>query len=186
VGGARTVRSNARVVAATNRDLKAMVESREFRADLYYRLNVFPVAVPALRHRRDDIPVLARHFAQVFADRIGRVIRPLSDATVDRLVSYDWPGNVRELQNVLERAVILAHDGTVDVPDECLAEGAPVGWEHSDALSDVSRAHILRVLDDTNWVIAGPSGAAARLRMKRSTLNFRMKKLGIVRPARAS
>jgi DNA-binding NtrC family response regulator len=183
VGGTRTVRSNARVVAATNRDLRAMVGRREFREDLYYRLSVFPIAVPPLRERKRDIGALATHFVGELAQRMKKHVRPLTQKQLDQLAAHSWPGNIRELQNVLERAVILAMDGQIVVP----ALEAPE-WDNdddlvSDALADVSKAHITRVLDDTNWVVAGPNGAAARLRMKRSTLNYRMKQLGIVRPS---
>jgi len=200
VGGVRTVRSNARVIAATNRDLRAMVADRTFREDLYYRLSVIPITVPPLRDRKQDIPALARHFITLVAARLGKPTIELSGSTIDRLLAYAWPGNIRELQNVIERAMILSSGGLLRVPefeptlrvsestrtpsdvpprfaaDAATSEGA------SQRLADVSKAHILRVLADTNWVIAGPNGAAARLEMKRSTLNFRMKKLGIVRP----
>ncbi len=193
LGGARTVRTNARVIAATNRDLKAMAAERTFREDLYYRLNVFPIVVPPLRARKSDIALLARHFIEELAGRMGKRAGALSARSVDHLLAYDWPGNIRELQNVLERAVIFSDGERVDVPplvaDE-EDEAASVRELPSDALvpeseglEAISKAHILRVLHETNWVIAGPRGAAARLQMKRTTLNFRMKKLGIVRQA---
>jgi transcriptional regulator with GAF, ATPase, and Fis domain len=189
LGSSRTVYTNARVVAATNRDLKAMMSARTFREDLYYRLGVFPVRVPPLRERVQDIPLLARHFVREVARRIGKQVHDLTPGALDRLMSYHFPGNIRELQNILERAVILSHDGAIEVPDLTQAV-SPISRGNvadlkprSEGLAEVSRAHILRVLSETNWVIAGPNGAAARLEMKRSTLAFRMKKLGIVRPS---
>jgi transcriptional regulator with GAF, ATPase, and Fis domain len=181
VGGMQTVRSNARVVAATNRDLAAMIDERSFREDLFYRLSVFPIGVPALRERREDIPLLVEHFVGYFAARMGRRAPGVPLAVLDRLVQHDWPGNIRELQNVIERAVILAADSIHDMPLEPLrgevTAALPAG------LAAVNRAHILKVLEATHWVIAGPNGAAARLGLPRSTLTFRMKKLGIRRPA---
>lgn len=199
VGSTRTVRSDTRVIAATNRDLHAMVTARAFREDLYYRLNVFPLCVPPLRERRTDLPLLAEHFMDEVARRLGRQLQRLSPEALERLANYDWPGNIRELQNVIERAVILAENGVVVLPQlsstPTLAAEAPTlqvtrGSSPppafgSEGLDAVSRAHILHVLNETNWVVAGPHGAAARLEMKRSTLNFRMRKLGIVRPRRS-
>jgi DNA-binding NtrC family response regulator len=202
VGSTRTVRSNARVIAATNRDLRAMAAERTFREDLYYRLSVFPMIVPPLRERRQDLPLLAQHFVREVSARLGKQVEPLSSAALSQLAQYHWPGNIRELQNVVERAVILAQNGVVSVselvagilpPDGARLEAhTPSSSDpprrsqafspRSDGLAEVSKAHILRVLNETNWVVAGPKGAAARLEMKRSTLNFRMKKLGIVRP----
>jgi transcriptional regulator with GAF, ATPase, and Fis domain len=202
LGGARTLHTNARVLAATNRDLRTMVAERAFREDLYYRLSVFPIVVPPLRERSEDIPLLARHFVRASAARLGRVVEPPSPSDLDRLRAYAWPGNIRELQNVLERAVILAEGGLIqlpvlaeprpqDVPPRSgeepargSPEASPGGAATSEALADASRAHILRILAETNWVVSGPAGAAARLDMKRTTLNFRMKKLGIVRRGR--
>jgi DNA-binding NtrC family response regulator len=181
VGGTRTIRSNARVIAATNRDLGAMVKTRAFREDLYYRLNVFPVTLPALRERRQDIPVLAEHFVRQVAARLKKDVREISATAMTNLTQYGWPGNIRELENVIERAVILAESSTLQVPplhstacpDDKIAQG--------DDLAAVNKAHILTVLEATRGIVAGPDGAAARLGMKRSTLNYRMKKLGILR-----
>ncbi|MEI9939560.1 MAG: sigma-54 dependent transcriptional regulator [Pseudomonadota bacterium] len=186
VGGTRTIRSNARVIAATNRDLGAMVKTREFREDLYYRLNVFPVTLPPLRDRRQDIPVLALHFMRQVAARLKKDIREISSAAMSHLTEYRWPGNIRELENVIERAVILAKGSTLEVPPLygtlCPEDKAVRG----DDLASVNKAHILAVLEATRGIVAGPDGAAARLGMKRSTLNYRMKKLGILRePAHA-
>jgi formate hydrogenlyase transcriptional activator len=180
LGGSHTVRSNARLVAATNRDLAGLVACRAFRADLYYRLNVFPIHLPPLRARRDDIPLLAQHFIRQLARRFGKDIRAICPASLKQMERYHWPGNIRELQNVLERAAIMSTGPIVQV-------GLPAAICHSarlpdaDALEQVDRAHILSILDRTNWVVAGPDGAAALLGMKRTTLNFRMKKLGIKR-----
>ena len=181
LGSTRTIRVDVRLVAATNRDLGKMVADSEFRNDLYYRLNVFPIVVPPLRERRDDIPRLVRHFTQRFARRMGRRIENISSATMDALTLYSWPGNVRELQNVIERAVILSRGTSLQVPlgdlqspsQETEATGATV------TLADAEREHILNVLRETGWVIGGPKGAATRLGMKRSTLQWKMKRLGI-------
>ena len=202
VGGERTMHTNARIVAATNRDLRAMVLSRKFREDLYYRLNVFPVCLPPLRNRETDVVVLAKHFVRVLSKRMGRPAPVLSPAVLERILAYDWPGNVRELHNMIERALIVTRGIELELPDfeplisvtvsNQLPDDSLGDWQRgqsaadADGLAAVSRAHILRVLRDTNWVIAGPNGAAARLQMKRSTLNFRMRKLGIVRPRRSS
>ena len=205
VGGSKTLRSNARVVAATNRDLGGMVCERSFREDLYYRLNVFPIHLPPLRERREDIPLLANTFMRRVAARMGKPVERISRESLARLTAHDWPGNVRELQNVLERAVILAQGPELDVaigerlsqresslpPPPSAASSAPTSSPASRASGsstlwrEVEKAHFLAVLERTNWVIAGPNGAAARLGMKRSTLNFRLKKLGITRAAAA-
>jgi formate hydrogenlyase transcriptional activator len=174
-----------RLVAATNRDLAQMVADGRFRNDLYYRLNVFPVVVPPLRERRDDIPMLARHFIQRFARRMGRRIESIPAAVLDALVRYPWPGNVREMQNVIERAVILSPGPALHIPPNDLKSGAapadgPAGAPVT--LADAEREHILGGLRETGWVVGGPKGAAARLGMKRSTLQKKMKKLGISRP----
>lgn len=186
LGGTKTIRVSVRLVAATHRDLAQMIAESRFRNDLYYRLNVFPITLPPLRERRDDIPRLVRHFTQSFARRMGRRIEAIPSSVMDALVRYHWPGNVRELQNVIERAVILSQGPTLQVaaadlhaPPEPIAE--PSGGA-SDTLSDAEREHILRVLNETNWVLGGAKGAAARLGMKRSTLHWKMKKLGISRP----
>jgi formate hydrogenlyase transcriptional activator len=189
LGSSRTLRSDARLVAATNRDLGAMVEKQGFRADLYYRLNVFPIFVPPLRERREDIPVLVRHFVQQFARRMNRAIESIPADSMNTLQRYDWPGNIRELQNLIERAVILSPGSVLRVPTEELkSRSSPVvesdASHPSQNLADAERAHILAVLNETNWVLAGANGAAARLGLNRSTLRFRMGKLGIERPGR--
>ena len=176
---------DVRLVAATNRDLARMVADGRFRSDLYYRLNVFPVVLPPLRERRDDIPRLVRHFTQRFARRMGRRIETIPAAVMDALVRYPWPGNVRELQNVIERAVILSPGPSLQVPLGDLQPAATQAPEPTAAavtLADAEREHILGVLRETGWVVGGPKGAAARLGMKRSTLQWKMKKLGISRP----
>jgi formate hydrogenlyase transcriptional activator len=171
---------DVRVVAATNRDLKAMVDTREFRADLYYRLNVFPIEVPALRDRAPDIPLLVRYFAQQFARQMRKDIATVPSETMEALCRYHWPGNVRELQNLVERAVILSSGPVLRVPVDELHATAPAPVEGT--LEGAERRHIVQALEASNWVIAGPQGAAARLGLKRSTLQFRMQKLGISRP----
>ena len=187
LGSSRTLRSNARLVAATNRDLEAMVRARSFREDLYYRLNVFPIRIPPLRERREDIPLLAHTFTRRFAAQMQKNIQGISATAMAALQAHDWPGNIRELQNSIERAVILCDGPELELPislraSQSIPAPAPASRSAS-ALRDVERAHILSVLDSTNWVVAGPEGAAVRLGLKRSTLNFRMKKLGIVRPS---
>jgi formate hydrogenlyase transcriptional activator len=186
LGSSRTLRTDARVIAATNGDLNAMVDCQKFRSDLFYRLNVFPIYVPPLRERTDDIPFLVRHFVQHFARLMKKQIDTISSDTMNAIVRYPWPGNIRELQNVLERAVILSPGQELRVPPADLKprlveNGAASGIL---TLKEMERRHILSVLDQTNWVFSGPNGAAARLGMKRPTLQFRMRKLGISRPLR--
>jgi formate hydrogenlyase transcriptional activator len=182
LGSSRPIRSNARLVAATNRNLAEMCDAREFREDLYYRLNVFPIQIPPLRERRDDIPRLVQHYVRVFAARARKEVRTVSRDVMSRLASYDWPGNVRELQNVIERSVILAEGPCLEAAAMMPARGLPPSRPAGVTLEDVNRSHILAVLESTNGVIAGPNGAAARLGINRTTLNFRMKKLGISQP----
>jgi formate hydrogenlyase transcriptional activator len=184
LGSTRTIRTDARLIAATNRDLAEMVEDQRFRSDLFYRLNVFPVHVPALRERQEDIPLLVRHFVQHFARRMNRVIDTIPSETMSALVRYPWPGNIRELQNLIERAVILSSGPVLRVPLNDLPNRAPVGSTKGrpQTLEEAERAHILAALKETKWLIAGPNGAAARLGMNRSTVQFRMKKLGIAKP----
>jgi formate hydrogenlyase transcriptional activator len=188
LGSTRTLKTDARLIAATNRDLAALVEEQHFRQDLFYRLNVFPLHVPPLRERREDVPVLVRHFAQQFARRMKKSIETIPSDTMDRLVRYDWPGNIRELQNLIERAVILSPGQTLDVPMATLKPPrvhAPAKERSSghETLEESDRRHILAALEGARWVIGGPNGAAVRLGMKRSTLQFRMQKLGIARPS---
>jgi len=184
LGSTRTLRTDARLIAATNRNLSAMVEVQEFRADLFYRLHVFPVNVPPLRERPEDIPLLVRHFADHFARQMQRTIDTIPSATMDALLRYPWPGNIRELQNLIERAVILSPGPVLQVPLDDLRPGALPSPEREklQTLEEADRALILATLKETKWMLAGPKGAAVRLGMNRSTLAFRMKKLGIVRP----
>lgn len=190
LGSARTIRTDARLIAATNRDLKSMVEEQRFRSDLYYRLNVFPIRVPSLRERREDIPLLVRHFVKEFSRRNQRVIDTIPSETMQALVRYHWPGNIRELQNVIERAVIISRGPVLNValaelsPD-VTSTASPVltsTTSHEslqEVLKETERNQILRALDEANGVVAGPGGAAALLGLKRSTLQLRMQKLGI-------
>jgi len=185
LGSSRTIHTDARLVTATNVDLAAMVDAKRFRADLYYRLNVFPIHVPALRDRRDDIPLLVRYFTRQCATRLRRPITSIPSATMDALARYPWPGNIRELQNLIERAVIRSAGDRLDMPLPVSDGGmstAKIDVAHQ-TLQDAERALILATLNETGWVLSGPRGAACRLGINRSTLQFRMRKLGIVRPA---
>jgi len=184
VGGNRTIRTNARLVAATNRDLKAMVEEGKFRADLYYRLHVFPLEVPPLRERREDIPLLSRYFVQKHAQRMSRNIDSIPTSVLDALTNYDWPGNVRELQNVLERSVILTKGSALEVPmHELMGKAAPVTSRGGSPAEPhhTERARILKALEEARGQVGGPDGAAARLGLKRTTFQSRMRKLNISR-----
>jgi formate hydrogenlyase transcriptional activator len=183
LGSARTLRTDARLIAATNRDLVTLVDEHQFRQDLFYRLNVFPIHVPALRERREDIPLLVRHFTQQFARRMKKTIETIPAETMQALTMYDWPGNIRELQNLVERAVILSQGPVLDVPAVAARAHTQSDEAAPETLEQAERRHILSALTDSHWVLAGPNGAAARLGMKRSTLQFRMRKLGITRPA---
>jgi formate hydrogenlyase transcriptional activator len=184
LGSARTLRSDARLIAATNCDLKTMVDDRKFRSDLYYRLNVFPIRVPPLRERAEDIPVLVQHFVQQFSERNNRIIDTILSETMEALTRYHWPGNIRELQNVIERAVIITKGATLTVSVDELKPDARLKSSQSceslqEILSETERIQILRALESSNWVISGANGAAARLGIKRTTLQARMQKLGI-------
>lgn len=183
VGGTETIPLNVRVLAATNVDVEQAVKKGSFRSDLFYRLNVFPVRIPPLRERRDDIPVLARHFVKKYSERHRKSVTRIGSSTLKALASYDWPGNVRELEHVIERAVIVSQGPVLTIVE--LEQTAPdQGQENTPrTLADAERTHIIETLSLTNWVLAGKYGAAARLGMKRSTLQHRMKKLGIRRPS---
>jgi len=184
LGSTRTLRTDARLIAATNRELQKMVEQRKFREDLFYRLNVFPISVPALRERSEDIPLLVNHFAQRFARRMNRTIETIPAETMAALTRYPWPGNIRELQNVIERAVILSHGPVLQVPLQDLDNRTALRRDNGNdqTLEAAERTHILTILKETRWVLGGARGAAARLGINRSTLQFRLNKLGIVRP----
>jgi formate hydrogenlyase transcriptional activator len=177
LGSSRTIRTDARLVAATNRDLGQLVEQRLFRADLYYRLNVFPMTAPPLRERRDDIPLLVRYFVQQYARRMNRRILSIPTESMNALARYHWPGNIRELQNFIERAVILTTGSTLHVPVRELKSG-PVGASVV-TLEAAEREAIQRALHDAGGKVGGDSGAAAKLGMKRTTLQAKMRKLGI-------
>ncbi|MGH9848638.1 MAG: sigma 54-interacting transcriptional regulator [Blastocatellia bacterium] len=180
VGGSQTIKVSVRVIAATNRNLAEAVKAGSFRSDLFYRLNVFPLTLPALRERREDIPLLVSHFLSRFAKKLGKPLERLSKESMDRLMRYDWPGNVRELQSVIERAAILARGPVVHVEDSLdLRLRAAADSPGLGKLEDVERAHILRALEETNWMIDGSRGAALILGIHPNTLRSRMQKLGI-------
>jgi formate hydrogenlyase transcriptional activator len=193
LGSSRTLRTDARLIAATNRDLEVMVSEQKFRSDLFFRLNVFPVHVPPLRERQGDIPLLVRHFTQQFSRRMKKTMDKIPSASMDALCRYHWPGNIRELQNVIERAVIISTGSalSIDVSDlklpksertaeKSTSSNSANGTLHN-VLEETERQQILKALKQSNWVVAGPNGAAAQLGMKRTTLQQRIHKLGIVR-----
>ncbi len=182
LGDTRTIKVDVRLVAATNRDLGKMVAEKQFRNDLYYRLNVFPLTLPPLRERREDIPLLVRYFVQEHARRLGKVIETIPTEAMTALTRYAWPGNIRELENFIERAVLLSPGPALRVLLADLKSTAEPAPDDAATLADAEREHIVSVLKHTNWVIGGPSGAAARLGLKRTTLQSKMQKLGITRP----
>jgi formate hydrogenlyase transcriptional activator len=182
LGNSRTIRTNVRVIAATNRDLSEMVGKREFRADLFYRLNVFPVRLPSLRERREDIPRLVRYFTQRYCSRMNRQITSIPDETLRALGAWSWPGNIRELENFIERSVILSTGPVLEAPLSELSAASNPTSAGGSMLDESERQLILKVLHEVDWVIGGPAGAAARLGMKRTSLQSRMKRLDIVRP----
>jgi transcriptional regulator with GAF, ATPase, and Fis domain len=182
VGGTQTLKVNVRMIAATNRNLERAVEQERFRADLYYRLNVFPIAIPPLRERLEDVPRLARHFVMMYASKMGKSIGRVSEPVLSKLMAYGWPGNVRELQNVLERAVIVSPSGRLDLGDSLAAPAAGPVTKSARTLEEIEREHILSVLRSTGWRVSGDRGASSILGLKRTTLEARMKKLGIERP----
>jgi formate hydrogenlyase transcriptional activator len=185
IGSTKTIKVDVRLIAATNRDLLRMVEEQRFRDDLYYRLNVFPIHVPPLRERAEDIPALVRYFVQRLVRPMNRRVEVIPSETLDALRRYTWPGNIRELANLIERAMILSDGRTLQVPLDDLTrrrQAAPIGHQGT-AGRAVERADILRALEQANWALGGPRGAAARLGMKRTTLQSLMKRLGIEKPA---
>src|SRR5712692_2874860 len=184
LGSTRTHRVDVRLVAATNRNLADMVKRREFRNDLYYRLNVFPILLPPLRARCEDIPALVAHFVEIYGRRMGKQIEQIPPETMSALISYQWPGNIRELQNFIERSVILSSGNVLHPPLASLQSAPEAESLGAITLEDAERDHIRKTLDQTRWVVAGPNGAAARLGIKRSTLYFRMQKLGISRSSK--
>jgi formate hydrogenlyase transcriptional activator len=188
LGSTQTTRVDVRVVAATSRDLPQMVANREFRSDLYYRLNVFPVRLPALRERPEDIPLLVRHFVDLCARRMNKEVERIPNTAMEILLGYPWPGNVRELQNFIERAVILspakvlcAPLAELKAPADCAEASGQGATSKATTLMDATREHILQALAETNWVIGGVKGAAARLGLQRTTLISKMQRLGITR-----
>jgi formate hydrogenlyase transcriptional activator len=186
LGGTRTIHVNIRLVAATNRDLAVMVADKRFRSDLYYRLNVFPIVNPPLRERPEDVPALTYYFMEKFAARMHKRVTTIPTVTLNALCKYHWPGNIRELEHLVERAVILSRGSTLEIPLEELRARTAAAAPRASVitLKDAEREHIWQALEDTNWMIGGPSGAAARLGIKRTTLQSMMSRLGIERPGR--
>jgi len=183
LGSTRTQRVDVRIVAATHRDLEGMILEKLFRSDLYYRLNVFPIYIPPLRERPEDIPLLVQHFVQQAARQMCKKIDTIPAETMEALARYRWPGNIRELENVIERAVILSPGPVLRLSPRDLNSRVPPDQsaDRYQTLEEVERNHILRTLKETRWILSGPSGAASRLGLNRSTLYFRMKKLGVAR-----
>jgi len=188
LGSTRTRNVDVRVIAATHRDLEGMILEKQFRSDLYYRLNVVPIFLPPLRKRPEDIPLLVQHFVYTFARKAGKTIDTISSDTMEALKRYPWPGNIRELENVIERAAVLSRGPVLRVAQRDLSSRIAPGQnaDRLQTLEEVERNHILTILKETRWTLSGPGGAAARLGLNRSTLYFRMKKLGIVRSLHAS
>ena len=188
LGSTRTQKVDVRIVAATHRDLEGMILEKLFRSDLYYRLNVFPIHVPPLRERPEDIPLLVHHFVQQAARRMRKTIDTIPLEIMEALIRYPWPGNIRELENIIERAVILSPGPVLRLSLRDLKSRVTPGQntDHHQTLEEVERNHILATLKETRWVLSGPNGAASRLGLNRSTLYFRMKKLGIYRSLSAS
>jgi formate hydrogenlyase transcriptional activator len=183
LGSTRTQSVDVRIVAATHRDLEGMILEKQFRSDLYYRVNVFPIHLPPLRRRPEDIPLLAHHFAQEACRRMRKTIDTIPSETMDALMRYQWPGNIRELENVIERAVILSSGLVLRLSPQDLKSRLAPGQNplRHQTLAEVERDHILATLKETRWLLSGPNGAATRLGLNRTTLHFRMKKLGISR-----
>jgi formate hydrogenlyase transcriptional activator len=184
LGSTQTQRANVRLIAATNKDLAKLVAQNQFRSDLYYRLNVFPIPIPPLRHRSGDIPLLVTHFVGIYSERMNKQIAWIPREAMEALIRHSWPGNVRELQNFIERSVILTSGNVLRPPLDSLKPAAETESLRAITLEDAEREHICKTLEQTRWVIAGHKGAAARLGIKRSTLYFRMQRLGISRSDR--
>jgi formate hydrogenlyase transcriptional activator len=182
LGGARSIRVNVRLVAATNRDLVQMVKDKQFRADLYYRLSVFPVSLPPLRDRAEDIPALVRHFVAKYSERMDKVIEAIPSETMEAIVAYDWPGNIRQLQNFVEYGVIVSEGPVFRPPVSQLHVETNILPKSRKTLEDATRDHILQTLEETKWVVGGRHGAAARLGVARTTLLSKMQRLGIEMP----
>jgi transcriptional regulator with GAF, ATPase, and Fis domain len=182
VGGTRTIKVDVRVIAATHKDLDAAVAEGRFRADLFYRLNVFPIRMPALRERREDIPALVRYFVMKYASRMGKRIDTVPRSALDTLGAYAWPGNVRELANVLERSVIISRGTTLELGEWVSLPVEPIPFRRDPTLQEVTRQRIIEALEETGWRVSGPRGAAQLLGLKATTLEARMKRLGITRP----
>ena len=181
LGSTQTRRANVRLVVATNKDLCKLVAQNRFRNDLYFRLNVFPILLPPLRDRRGDIPSLVRHFVGIYAERMNKQIKRIPAEVMEALAGHSWPGNIRELQNFIERSVILTKGNILSPPLEGLRQAAGLESGGPITMEEAERVHIRKALEQTNWVIAGPRGAAVRLGLKRYTVYFRMRKLGIFR-----
>jgi formate hydrogenlyase transcriptional activator len=179
LGGIRTIKVDLRLIAATNRDLARSVAAKEFRSDLFYRLNVFPIRVPPLRDRREDIPILVRYFVRKFAARMDRVIETIPTETMNAFIHWNWPGNIRELENFIERSVILSEGPALKAPLAELKAESHASAESS--LESTEKEHILRILRESGGMVSGPQGAARRLGVKRTTLQSKMKRLGITR-----
>jgi transcriptional regulator with GAF, ATPase, and Fis domain len=182
IGGDETLHSDFRLIAASNRDLEKEVKAGNFRADLFYRLNVFPICVPPLRERREDIPLLAHYFLNIHSTKMRKRFEKIDDEEMDKLLHYDWPGNVRELENVIERGVILSSGTTFIVPELISMPSEHIVPRDGDTLQEVNRRHILTVLEKTKWKVRGEGGAAKFLDINPTTLEYKMKKLGIRRP----
>ena len=182
VGGTRTLKTDVRIVAATNRDLSELVQDGSFREDLYYRLNVFPIHIPPLRERTEDIPPLVWNFVRQYESKMGKRIDRIPRKCVDELIQYAWPGNVRELRNLIGRALIHSNSRVLDVHPPVAAH---TGTPPRQTLAEAERSHLLSILNQTGWRLSGPRGAAGILGLKRTTLQSKIKKLGIVRPKNA-
>ena len=185
IGGKATIKVDVRIIAATNRNLQQAIEKKEFREDLYYRLNVFPIICPPLRKRKEDIPLLIKHFCQKHEGKIGKKITHVSDQVIDAMMAYDWPGNIRELENIIERAMILNRKGVLEygewIPTEKINESTNGINTPVTKLEDVEKEHIIETLKKTGWKVSGEKGAAKILGLNATTLEARMKKLGIKR-----